>query len=141
MTASTGDNGYQGGSLPGVLVLRHGGRRHLADRGVEHPRLERDRVERRRLGLLDVNTALAAAASFGTGCAKRAMADVSAAADPNNGGLAVYYPTSATASTWAQFGGTSESAPIIAVGLRAVRQHRRLRQRAPLQPHRRTCST
>ncbi|HEY3016140.1 MAG TPA: hypothetical protein VGJ41_13565, partial [Nocardioides sp.] len=48
------------------------------------------------------------------GCAKRAMADVSAAADPSNGGMAVYYPTSRTNSTWAQVGGTSESAPIIA---------------------------
>jgi hypothetical protein len=42
------------------------------------------------------------------------MADVSAAADPGKGGLAVYYPTSASSSTWGQFGGTSESAPIIA---------------------------
>ena len=65
-------------------------------------------------GCSTVNTALAAAASSGTGCAKRAIADVSAAADPSNGGMAVYYPTSARASTWAQVGGTSESAPIIA---------------------------
>jgi subtilase family serine protease len=42
------------------------------------------------------------------------MADVSAAADPGKGGMAIYYPTSKTASTWAQFGGTSEAAPIIA---------------------------
>jgi hypothetical protein len=42
------------------------------------------------------------------------MADVSAAADPGKGGMAIYYPTSKTNSTWAQFGGTSESAPIIA---------------------------
>ena len=42
------------------------------------------------------------------------MADVSAAADPNNGGLAVYYPTSRKSSTWGQIGGTSESSPIIA---------------------------
>jgi hypothetical protein len=42
------------------------------------------------------------------------MADVSAAADPNDGGLAVYYPVSDQTSTWGQIGGTSESAPIIA---------------------------
>ena len=42
------------------------------------------------------------------------MADVAAAADPGKGGLAVYYPTSKSVSTWGQFGGTSESAPIIA---------------------------
>ena len=65
-------------------------------------------------GCSTYNTALAAAASFGTGCAKRAMADVSAAANPNTGGLAVFYPTNSKSSTWAQVGGTSESAPIIA---------------------------
>jgi hypothetical protein len=65
-------------------------------------------------GCSTVNTALSAAAAFDTGCGKRAMADVSAAADPSKGGMAIYYPTSKTASTWAQFGGTSESAPIIA---------------------------
>ena len=43
-------------------------------------------------GCSTLNTALAAAASFNTGCAKRAMADVSAAADPNTGGLSVYAP-------------------------------------------------
>ena len=42
------------------------------------------------------------------------MADVSAAANPNTGGLSVYAPTSRTSSTWSQYGGTSESAPIIA---------------------------
>ena len=51
--------------------------------------------------------------AFGTGCAKRAMADVSAVADPQTG-LAVYAPTTRTSSTWAQYGGTSLSAPIIA---------------------------
>jgi hypothetical protein len=42
------------------------------------------------------------------------MNDVAAASDPSNGGLAVYYPTSSTSSTWGQFGGTSEASPIIA---------------------------
>jgi len=65
-------------------------------------------------GCSTYNAALPAASTFGTGCAKRAMADVSAAADPNYGGLSVYAPTSLTASSWSQYGGTSESAPIIA---------------------------
>jgi subtilase family serine protease len=41
------------------------------------------------------------------------MADVSAVADPQTG-LAVYAPTSRTSSSWAQYGGTSLSSPIIA---------------------------
>jgi hypothetical protein len=65
-------------------------------------------------GCSTYNTALAAASSFNTGCAKRAMADVSAAADPNTGGLSVYAPTSTKNSSWSQYGGTSESSPIIA---------------------------
>lgn len=42
------------------------------------------------------------------------MNDVSAVSDPNNGGLAVYYPYSNAKSTWSQLGGTSEASPIIA---------------------------
>ncbi len=41
------------------------------------------------------------------------MADVSAVADPNTG-LAVYAPTSRKNSSWAQYGGTSLSSPLIA---------------------------
>jgi subtilase family serine protease len=59
------------------------------------------------------NAALAAAATFDTGCAKRAEADVSAVADPNTG-VAVYDSTpNAGSSGWMVFGGTSVSAPII----------------------------
>jgi subtilase family serine protease len=47
-------------------------------------------------------------------CARRAVADVSAVADPNTG-VAVFDSTpNAGASGWLQFGGTSVSAPIIA---------------------------
>jgi hypothetical protein len=46
-----------------------------------------------------------------TGCARRAVADVSAVADPNTG-VAVY--VSYNSSGWLVFGGTSASAPIIA---------------------------
>ena len=65
-------------------------------------------------GCSTYNTAIAAASTFATGCAKRAMADVSAAADPNTGGLSVYAPTTTKSSSWSQYGGTSESSPIIA---------------------------
>ena len=48
-----------------------------------------------------------------TGCNNRAVADVSAIADPNTG-VAVYGPTSRTRSGWMIFGGTSVAAPLIA---------------------------
>ena len=47
-----------------------------------------------------------------TGCARRTVADVSAVADPATG-VAVYGPTTAKASGWLVFGGTSVSAPLI----------------------------
>jgi subtilase family serine protease len=114
VTASTGDNGYQGGSFPassqyvtavgGTTLVAAGNARGWSESAWGGAGS----------GCSTVNAALAAAASYDTGCAKRAIADVSAAADPNQGGMAVYYPTSRNASTWAQVGGTSESAPIIA---------------------------
>jgi subtilase family serine protease len=60
------------------------------------------------------NTAIPSAASFNTGCARRAVADVSAVADPATG-VAVFDSTPAAgASGWLVFGGTSASSPIIA---------------------------
>ncbi|HTI26568.1 MAG TPA: S53 family peptidase [Kutzneria sp.] len=60
------------------------------------------------------NTALSGQASVGTGCSRRAVADVSAVADPNTG-VAVYDSTAYQGrSGWLVFGGTSVSAPIIA---------------------------
>lgn len=53
-----------------------------------------------------------------TGCARRTVADVSAVADPNTG-VAVYGPTSRSASGWMVFGGTSVASPLIA-GVYAV---------------------
>ena len=47
------------------------------------------------------------------GCSKRMVADVSAVADPNTG-VAVFAPTSDTASAFQVMGGTSAAAPIIA---------------------------
>jgi subtilase family serine protease len=115
ITASTGDNGYQGGSYPASssYVTAVGGTSLAAAPGTTRGWSE-SVWSGAGSGCSTYNAALAAAAPFGTGCAKRAMADVSAAADPGVGGLAVYYPTTKTSSTWGQFGGTSESAPIIA---------------------------
>jgi len=45
-------------------------------------------------------------------CSKRALADVSAVADPGTG-VAVYGPVNAKRSGWLVFGGTSVSAPLI----------------------------
>ncbi|GAA0959780.1 peptidase S8 [Kribbella koreensis] len=114
VTASTGDDGYQGGSYPasssyttavgGTSLVSAGNSRGWSESVWSGAGS----------GCSTYNTALSAASTFGTGCSKRAMADVSAAADPSKGGMAIYYPTSKTASTWAQFGGTSEAAPIIA---------------------------
>ena len=47
-----------------------------------------------------------------SGCSKRAVADVSAVADPNTG-VAVYGPNSSGNSAWMVFGGTSVAAPLI----------------------------
>jgi len=115
VTASTGDNGYQGGSYPASssYVTAVGGT-SLAKGGTSARGWTETVWSGAGSGCSTYNTALAAASSAGTGCAKRAMADVSAAADPGVGGLAVYYPTSKSGSTWGQFGGTSESSPIIA---------------------------
>lgn len=114
VTASTGDDGYQGGSYPASssYTTAVGGTSLVS---ASNTRGWSESVwSGAGSGCSTYNTALSAAATFGTGCAKRAMADVSAAADPGKGGMAIYYPTSRTASTWAQFGGTSEAAPIIA---------------------------
>jgi subtilase family serine protease len=112
VTASTGDNGYQGGSFPASsdYVTAVGGT-SLFRSGSSYSESAWSGAGS---GCSTVNAALPAATSFGTGCSMRAIADVSAAADPNNGGMAVYYPTSKVNSTWAQVGGTSESSPIIA---------------------------
>jgi subtilase family serine protease len=113
VTASTGDAGYKGASYPAssTYVTAVGGTT-LKMSGTS--RVSETVWSGAGSGCSTVNMAIAAAASFGTGCAKRAMADVSAAADPNTGGLSVYAPTTAKNSSWSQYGGTSESAPIIA---------------------------
>jgi subtilase family serine protease len=59
------------------------------------------------------NAALSGASTFGTGCSRRAVADVSAVADPATG-VAVFDSTPFQGrSGWWVVGGTSASAPII----------------------------
>lgn len=113
VTASTGDNGYQGGSYPAssAYVTAVGGT-SLTKASATARGWTETVWSGAGSGCSTYNNAVAPAA-FGTGCAKRTMADVSAVADPQTG-LAVYAPTSRTTSSWAQYGGTSLSAPIIA---------------------------
>jgi len=114
VTASAGDNGYQGASYPASssYVVAVGGTSLSA---ASNTRGWNETVwSGTGSGCSSLNAALAAASASGTGCAGRAMNDVAAASDPNTGGLAVYYPTSSSSSTWGQFGGTSEASPIIA---------------------------
>ena len=115
VTASAGDNGYQGASYPASssYVTAVGGTSLVAAPGTIRGWSE-SVWSGTGSGCSSLNAALLAAAPYNTGCAGRAMNDVSAASDPNKGGLAVYYPTSSSNSTWGQFGGTSEASPIIA---------------------------
>ena len=113
VTASTGDSGYVGGSYPASssYVTAVGGtslRKAAGTRGWTETVWSGAGS-----GCSIYNTALAAAASSNTGCAKRAMADVSAVADPYTG-VAVYDSTAYKGSSgWMVFGGTSASAPVI----------------------------
>lgn len=114
VTAATGDNGYQGGSYPAssTYVTAVGGTSLVpaaTTRGWAETVWSGSGS-----GCSSYNARPAFQASLSTGCPRRAMADVAAAADPNKGGMAVYYPTSKANSTWAQVGGTSEATPIIA---------------------------
>jgi subtilase family serine protease len=63
-------------------------------------------------GCSSYNTALTGQASVGTGCSRRAVADVSAVADPATG-VAVY-DTYGGVGGWLVFGGTSVAAPVVA---------------------------
>jgi subtilase family serine protease len=113
VTASTGDSGYVGGSYPASssYVTAVGG---TSLKTAANTRGWTETVwSGAGSGCSTYNVALAAAASSNTGCAKRAMADVSAVADPNTG-VAVYDSTAYRGSSgWMVFGGTSASAPII----------------------------
>jgi subtilase family serine protease len=112
VTASTGDGGYQGGSYPAdsAYVTAVGGtslRTSTNARGWTETAWSGAGS-----GCSAFNTAVAPSST--TGCSKRAMADVSAVADPNTG-VAVYDSTKYQGlSGWLVFGGTSASSPIVA---------------------------
>jgi subtilase family serine protease len=113
VTASTGDSGFQGGSYPAdsAYVTAVGGtslRTSTSGRGWTETAWSGAGS-----GCSAYNSAVAPT-SAGTGCTKRAMADVSAVADPNTG-VAVYDSTKYQGlSGWLVFGGTSASSPIVA---------------------------
>jgi len=113
ITVSSGDNGY-GAEYPasshyvtavgGATLTSGGGTRGWTEKAWSGAGS----------GCSTLNTALSGAAGAGTGCAKRALADVSAVADPATG-VSVYDTTSYQGRTgWWVVGGTSASAPIIA---------------------------
>jgi subtilase family serine protease len=113
VTASTGDNGYQGGSFPASshYVTAVGGTSLVRDSSARG--WSESAWSGAGSGCTTLNTAPSGQTSAMTSCSGRAIADVSAVADPQTG-LATYAPTSRTASSWAQYGGTSLSAPIVA---------------------------
>ncbi|MGH3496759.1 MAG: S53 family peptidase [Nocardioidaceae bacterium] len=113
VTASSGDNGYQGASFPASshYVTGIGGTTLVADssaRGWGETVWSGSGS-----GCTTLNAAPAGQTYAMTHCNGRAMADVSADADPASG-LIIYGPTSSGASAWQQFGGTSLASPIVA---------------------------
>lgn len=113
VTASTGDDGYQGASYPASshYVTAVGGT--SLNTSTNTRGWTESAWSGAGSGCTTLNTAPSGQNSAVTHCSGRAMADVSAVADPNTG-LAVYAPTSSTSSSWAQYGGTSLSSPIVA---------------------------
>ena len=113
VTASTGDNGYQGGSFPASshYVTAVGGTSLFSDSSARG--WTESAWSGAGSGCTTLNTAPSGQTSAMTSCSGRAIADVSAVADPNTG-LAVYAPSSSSQSGWAQYGGTSLSSPLVA---------------------------
>ena len=107
ITVSSGDNGY-GVEYPASSQYVTGvGGTHLTAGGGTRGWTE-TAWSGAGSGCSTLNPAISGQGSAGTGCAKRAVADVSAVADPNTG-VAVRYNGS-----WLVFGGTSVASPIIA---------------------------
>lgn len=108
ITASTGDSGFTPGAYPAsdTHVVAVGGTsifRNSSTRGF------RERVWKGAGSGCGGNPKPAWQVKAKTSCSSKASADVSAAADPVNGGLNVSF-----GGGWQQVGGTSEAAPIIA---------------------------
>lgn len=109
ITASTGDSGFQGGQFPasstsviavgGTSIVKDGSQRGYNETvwsGAGSGCSKRNPAPKYQKGV-------------DTSCKTDATSDVSAAANPGQGGLSVYFHGSFT-----QVGGTSESSPIIA---------------------------
>lgn len=113
VTASTGDNGYQGASYPASshYVTAVGGT--TLQPGTNARGWSETVWSGAGSGCTTLNSAPTGQSASVTGCSGRAMADVAAVADPNTG-LEVYGPTRLRGSAWQQYGGTSLSSPIIA---------------------------
>ena len=114
ITASTGDDGYQGASFPASTrtVTAVGGTSLVPDptkgRGWNETAWSGAGS-----GCSTVNPALSGTSLAGTGCSGRAIADVAAVANPDTG-VAVFAPIGKYTSQWQTYGGTSAAAPIIA---------------------------
>ena len=114
VVAATGDDGYSGAVYPASsrYVTAVGGTtltRAANTRGWTETAWSGSGS-----GCSTLNGAPVGQSSTVTGCTGRALADVSADADPYTG-LMVYGPsTSSTNSSWQQWGGTSLAAPIVA---------------------------
>ncbi|MCW2542337.1 MAG: putative Ig protein [Frankiales bacterium] len=118
--AATGDSGYNGGtsypaSSPKVIAV--GGTSIEPDRSEVRGWYEQawgsaDLTEGGGSGCSTVTAKPAFQSVVSkTVCAKRAVSDISAAADPNFGGISVY---ESAQGGWEQIGGTSEAAPLVA---------------------------
>jgi hypothetical protein len=110
VTASSGDNGFGLGYPASSHYVTAVGGTSLVHAGTSRGWTE-TAWSGAGSGCSSLNAALTGQAGFDTGCAGRAVADVSAVADPNTG-VAVY--DTFGESGWLVFGGTSVSSPIIA---------------------------
>ncbi len=114
ITASAGDDGYEGPSYPSSSrwVTAVGGtslvRASTTARGWAETAWDGTGS-----GCSALNAAIPGASAVGTGCTKRAMNDVSAVADPATG-VAVFARVGKHRPGWQVYGGTSAAAPIIA---------------------------
>ncbi len=113
VTASSGDSGYAGAMFPASsqYVTAVGGTTLTTSTNARG--WTETAWNGAGSGCTTLNIAPTGQSSAVTHCSGRAIADVAAVADPRTG-LAVYAPTSKKASSWAQFGGTSLSSPIVA---------------------------
>jgi subtilase family serine protease len=110
IVASSGDGGYDTGGYPASddHVVGVGGTSVTADgssRGYH------ETVWPGAGSGCGVNPKPSWQGSADTTCSTKAVSDVSAAADPNLGGLIIY--CGSACGGWAQYGGTSEASPII----------------------------